>query len=123
MTCLDESVFTGERVGTSPPSSSPPKGGRWGRPAMMAAAEEWTRQQGCTLMTLEVLGTTTLPRPFTRDLGTRSKPSSLPSGAMSRESADDKPPTTAARRYNLEVGQPSRRDAGRADRSLMSALN
>lgn len=56
MTCLDESVFTGERVGTSPPSSSPSKGGRWGRPAMMAAAEEWTRQQGCTLMTLEVFG-------------------------------------------------------------------
>jgi ribosomal protein S18 acetylase RimI-like enzyme len=54
---FDHSVFTGERVGyVSTVVVSAAAAGRGVGRRLMQAAEEWARQEGCRLMTLEVFG-------------------------------------------------------------------
>jgi GNAT superfamily N-acetyltransferase len=67
---LDRSVFTGERVGyvSTVVVSAPAAGAGAGR-RLMEAAEEWARQQGCRLMTLEVFGQNAAARAVYARLG------------------------------------------------------
>jgi ribosomal protein S18 acetylase RimI-like enzyme len=54
---LDQSVFTGERVGYVSTIAVPASAaGRGAGRRLMLAAEEWARREGCSVMTLEVFG-------------------------------------------------------------------
>jgi GNAT superfamily N-acetyltransferase len=55
--CLDRSVFTGEQVGyvSTVVVTASAAGAGVGR-LLMRHAEQWARQQGCRVMTLEVFG-------------------------------------------------------------------
>jgi GNAT superfamily N-acetyltransferase len=66
--CVDNSVFTGEQVGYVSTVVVAAPGAGVGR-RLMDSAEEWARQQGCRLMTLEVFGRNTVARAVYQRLG------------------------------------------------------
>jgi GNAT superfamily N-acetyltransferase len=76
--CLDQSVFTGDRVGyvSAVVVSASAAGAGVGR-TLMQSAEEWARNQGCGLMTLEVFGQNAAARAVYARLGGRSAPSAI----------------------------------------------
>jgi GNAT superfamily N-acetyltransferase len=68
--CVDQSVFTGERVGyvSTVVVSASAAGAGVGR-RLMRGAEEWARQQGCGVMTLEVFAQNAAARAVYTRLG------------------------------------------------------
>lgn len=68
--CLDQSAFTGETVGyVSVVAVSADAAGTGVGRRLLTAAEDWARQQGCRLMTLEVFGSNTVARATYARLG------------------------------------------------------
>ncbi len=69
-TLLDTSAFTGETVGyVSTLAVTAAAAGQGVGRALMAAAEDWARQQGCALITLEVFASNTTARTVYARLG------------------------------------------------------
>lgn len=72
--CLDQSVFTGEQVGyvSTVVVTASAAGAGVGR-CLMRHAEQWARQQGCRVMTLEVFGQNAAARAVYERLGYRDQ--------------------------------------------------
>jgi GNAT superfamily N-acetyltransferase len=68
--CLDRSAFTGEQVGyvSAVVVTASAAGAGVGR-RLMRGAEQWARQQGCRVMTLEVFGQNAAARAIYQRLG------------------------------------------------------
>jgi ribosomal protein S18 acetylase RimI-like enzyme len=72
--CLDRSAFTGEAVGyVSEVAVTADAAGSGAGRRLMMAAENWARQQGCALMTLEVFASNTIARAIYERLGYREQ--------------------------------------------------